>query len=204
MKMYLTTNYISRNTADTRCAARRCGFTIAELLMVVVIITLVAGLGGGLYVGTYKRMLVEKAARDFLLTAKYARIMAIERQYPYEIQLDVANNGFWLAASQWDEETEQAEQVIVRDYYCKPVQFEGEVQFEDIQVTPVGTEASTETEEKQAIVFSPNGTAESAVIQIGDGKNHYTISIYAATGKAKMYFGTTENIEVGTIDLDAE
>ena len=204
MKMYLTTNYISRNTADTRCAARRCGFTIAELLMVVVIITLVAGLGGGLYVGTYKRMLVERVARDFLLTAKYARIMAIEQQRPYEIQLDVANNGFWLATSQWDEETEQAEQVIVRDYYCKPVQFEGEVQFEDIQVTPTGTEASTEDEENQAIVFSPNGTAESAVIQIGDGKNHYTISIYAATGKAKIYFGTTENIEVGTIDLDAE
>jgi len=202
--MYLTTNYISRNTADTRCAARRCGFTIAELLMVVVIITLVAGLGGGLYVGTYKRMLVERVARDFLLTAKYARIMAIEQQRPYEIQLDVANNGFWLATSQWDEETEQAEQVIVRDYYCKPVQFEGEVQFEDIQVTPTGTEASTEDEENQAIVFSPNGTAESAVIQIGDGKNHYTISIYAATGKAKIYFGTTENIEVGTIDLDAE
>ena len=183
---------------------RKHGFTIAELLMVVVIITLVAGLGGGLYVGTHKRMLVEKAARDFLLTAKYARIMAIEQQHPYEIQLDVANNGFWLATSQWSEDAEQTEQVIVRDYYCKPVQFEGEVKFEDLQVTPASIEASTETEEKQAIVFSPNGTAESAVIQIGDGKNHYTISIYAATGKAKMYFGTTENIEVGTIDLDAE
>ncbi|MFB0524770.1 MAG: Tfp pilus assembly protein FimT/FimU [Phycisphaerae bacterium] len=195
---------MKRQNIEFESNPEQWGFTIAELLMVIVIISLVAGIGGGLYVGTYKRMLVEKAARDFLLTTKYARIMAIEQLRPYEIQLDVANNGFWLATSQWDEETEQAEQVIVRDYYCKPVQFEGEVQFEDIQVTPVGTEASTETEENQAIVFSPNGTAESAVIQIGDGKNHYTISIYAATGKAKMYFGTTENIEVGTIDLDAE
>ena len=195
---------MKRQNIEFESNPEQWGFTIAELLMVIVIISLVAGIGGGLYVGTYKRMLVERAARDFLLTAKYARIMAIEQLRPYEIQLDVANNGFWLATSQWDEETEQAEQVIVRDYYCKPVQFEGEVQFEDIQVTPVGTEASTETEENQAIVFSPNGTAESAVIQIGDGKNHYTISIYAATGKAKMYFGTTENIEVGTIDLDAE
>jgi len=202
--MYLTTNYISRNTAGTRCAARQCGFTIAELLMVVVIITLVAGLGGGLYVGTYKKMLVEKVARDFLLTAKYARIMAIERQQPYEIQLDVANGGFWLATSQWSEDTEQAEQVIVRDYYCKPVQFEGEVKFEDIQVMPIGEETSTENDENQSIVFSPNGTAQSAMIQIGDGKNHYTISICAATGKAKIYFGTAENIEVGTVDLDAE
>ena len=226
MKMYLTTNYISRNTAGTRCAARRCGFTpleilikgkadthyaffltgftIVELLMVVAIITLVAGLGGGLYVGTYKKMLVEKVARNFLLTAKYARIMAIERQQPYEIQLDVANGGFWLATSQWSEDTEQTEQVIVRDYYCKPVQFEGEVKFEDIQVTPIGEETSTENEENQSIVFSPYGTAQSAMIQIGDGKNHYTISICTATGKAKIYFGTAENIEVGTIDLDAE
>jgi len=180
------------------------GFTIAELLMVVVIIALIGGVGGGLYVGTHKRILVEKAARDFVLTAKYARIMAIERQQPYEIQLDVANGGFWLATSQWDEETEAAEQVVVRDYYCKPVQFEGEVKFEDIQVTSTSMKSSAETEEKQTIVFSPDGTAESAVIQIGDGKNHYTISIYAATGKAKMYFGTTENIEVGTVDLDAE
>lgn len=180
------------------------GFTITELLMVVVIIALVASVGGGLYVGTHKRILVEKAARDFLLHAKYARIMAIERQQPYEIQLDAANGGFWLATSEWDEETEQTGQVVVRDYYCKPVQFEGEVKFEDIQVSPIGVEASTESEENQAIVFSPNGNAQSAVIQIGDGQNHYTISISAATGKAKIYFGTAENMEVGTIDLDAE
>ncbi len=184
------------------------GFTIAELLMVVVIIALIGGVGGGLYVGTYKRILVERAARDFVLTAKYARIMAIEKQKPYKLSLDVVNGRFFLTTSQWSEQTEQLEPVIVRDLYCRPVVFEGEVGFEDIRIAPVGTEETFESEQteegEQVITFSPDGTVRPAVIQIGDGQTHYAIAISGATGKAKITFGTTENVTAGTIDLDAE
>jgi len=184
-------NCVSPGNTDIRCRTWRCGFTVAELLLVVMIIALVAGVSGGLYVGTHKRLLVEKAARDLLLTAKYARIMAIEQQHPYEIQLDVVNRGFWLTTSQWDEETGRTEPIVVRDYYCKPVQLEGD-------------ETATEDEQEQTIIFSPTGTAQTAVVQLGDGSSHYTVSISAATGKAKVYFGMVEGVEVGTIDLDAE
>lgn len=180
------------------------GFTLVEMLVVVVMISLLAGLGGGIYMGTYKKMLVEKAARDFVLTAEYARIMAIEKQRQYKIQLDIANNGFYLATTQFDEETEQTEQAIVRNSFCRPVEFVGEVTFEGIQITPTGLEATTDEDDEQSIVFSPNGTAQSAIIQIGDSKTHYTVSISAATGKVKIYFGTSENVEIGVIDLDAE
>ncbi len=190
---------------------QRCGFTITEMLVVVVIIALVASVGGGIYVGTYKRMLVEKAARDFVLAAKYARIMAIERQKPYKIKLgaaDAANNGFGLVVDEFNQETEQTEQVVVRDLYFKPVEFGGDVKFEGVQITPAGWEAATETDEAGEIVFLPSGTADSAVIQIGDGKNHYTVSISAATGRATMYFGTVEKVKeevkIGTIDLEKE
>ncbi len=190
---------------NSKFKVNRCGFTLAEVLVVVIIISLLGGLGGGLYVGTYKRILVEKAARDLFLTAQYARIMAIEKNRQYKILLDVTNNGFLLSTTQWDEENEQTEQMIVKDSFCRPVEFAGEVQFEDIRITPTGIETTTETnEEEQVIVFSPNGTAQSVVIQIGNGKTHYTVTISAATGKAKVYFGTSENVEVGTIDLDAE
>jgi len=198
---------MQRRKSQVNVKGKRCGFTLVEVLVVVVIIALLGGLGGGIYVGTYKRILVEKAARDFFLTAQYARIIAIEKQRQYKILLDVANtnNGFFLATTQLDEESGQTEQMVVKDSFCRPVEFADEVKFEDIQITPIGVETTTETdEEEQAIVFSPNGTAQSAVIQIGDGKTHYAVTISAATGKAKVYFGTTEDVEIGTIDLDAE
>jgi len=195
---------MKRQNLKAEVKVERCGFTIVEVLLVVVIIALVGGIGGGLYVGTYRKMLVEKAARDFLLTAKYARIMAIERQSRYKIELDVANNGFYLATTEWNEETGETAQVVVRDYYCKPVEFAGDVKFEDIQITPIGVEAASESEDEQAIFFLPNGTAQSAIIQLGDGKTHYTTSICAATGKAKIYFGTVKDVKIGTVDLDAE
>ena len=196
---------MQRRKSKVKVKTKRFGFTLAEVLVVVIVMSLLAGLGSGIYVGTHKRMLVEKAARDFVLTAQYARIMAIEKQRQYKIQLDAANNGFLLATTQLDEENGQTEQVIVQNSFCRPVEFEGEVRFEDIQITPIGLETTTEDdEEEQAIVFSPNGTAQSTVIQIGDGKTHYTVSIFAATGKAKVYFGTSEDVEIGFIDLDAE
>ena len=186
------------------CKTRRKGFTISEVLLVVVIIGLVAGTGAGLYVGTFRKMQVEKAAQDFFLTAKYARLIAVEKQSQYKMELDLANKEFYLTTVLWDEESGQAQQEIVKNFYCKPVQFQGDVVFEAVNIVPSGWETQSVIEEQQTIIFSPNGTAQSSVVQIGDGETHYTISISPATGRAKMYFGTAENVKVGTTDLDAE
>jgi len=180
------------------------GFTIPEVLLVVLVIGLITGAGTGLYVGTFKSMKVKKGVQDFLLTAQYARIMAMEQQTPYRMELDLANQGFLLTTLQWDEDSEQVELQIVRDVFCKPVQFEGEVIFEDVVIVPNDWEVESESEDQQTIVFSPDGTAQSAVVQIGNGTTHYAISISAATGRAKAYFGTIENVKVMTTDLDIE
>lgn len=187
------------NVKFLRSIRLRRGFTLIEMLVVVAIIAIGSSVGVGFYVGTFGRLQVERAARDFLLIAKYGRIKAIEQQRRYKIQMDVINGGFWLLVDQLNEETEQTEQTVVRDFYSKPVEFVGAVKFEDIQITPIGLE---ETSEETAIVFLPNGTSQSAVIQIGNGKNHYTISICASTGRAKIYQGTSEKVQTKTFDLD--
>lgn len=187
--------------------ARRpaCAFTLVELLVVVAIIAVAGGVGVGLYSGGSGKLKVEKAARDFFLTAKYARIMAIEKQRDYKIQLDSGNAGFALTTIEWNEDSEEFELVQVKDFYCKPVRFEGNVRFEDIKIAAdLRAEQSDEEEEGTSIVFRPDGSAEAVVVQIGNGRTHYTASINAATGKAKIYFGEVEDVEIGTIDLDAE
>jgi type II secretion system protein H len=188
-----------------RCPAgsRHSGFTLIEVLVVVALVAMMAGLGGGVYVGTYKRMLVEKAARQFLLTARYGRILAIERQRPYEIELDESNKGFHLKTVGFNEQTGQSEETIVRDYYCKPVLFEGDVAFEDVKVVSL-TGDSEDGDEQQGIWFYPNGSAEPAVVQIGDGRSSYSVAIVASTGMATMYKGQAEELKTGIIDLDAQ
>jgi len=187
-------------------AVEQRGFTIPEVLMVVLIIGLIAGSGTGLYVGTFKKMRVQKAAYDLLLTAQYGRIMAIEQNSRCTLMLDSTNNRFWLTKLDWDEESEEATEQIVKDPYCKPVEFEGDVVFEDIQIALANLEAGQQDEEEQerSIVFMPDGSAQTAAIQIGNGRNHYTVGISAATGRAKLYLGTTEKVKETSTDLDME
>lgn len=180
------------------------GFTLTEVLLVVAIIAMLAGLGSGYYVPTYRKLLVEKAARQFLLMARYARIMAIEQQRPYELLIDPNNRGFFLATAQADPETGESRRVPVRDYFCKPVEFEGDVKFEDVRLETYTDASSGEVDSEQRIVFLPNGSAESAVVQIGDGKTRYSIAMVAATGKASLYPGITTEIRTASIDLDVQ
>lgn len=180
------------------------GFTLIEILLVVVIITMIAGLGGGYCVGTYKRLAVERTARQLLLMATYARIMAIEQQRPYELQVDPGNRGFLLATTGVNEQTGDTEQVIVRDYYCKPVEFDGDVKFESVVLTTATGEPLAGSEEEQKVIFLPNGSAETAILQVGDGKNHYTVAVVAATGKATLYEGTLKEVQMVSIDLDLQ
>jgi prepilin-type N-terminal cleavage/methylation domain-containing protein len=185
-----------------RWPERGRGFTLTEILLVVAIIAMVGGLGGGYCVGSYKRLLVEKAARQFLMMAMYARIMAIEQQRPYELQLDVGNKGFLLATTEVNKDTGQTERIIVRDYYCRPVEFEGDVKFEDVRMMSMTSELPEQSDLERKVVFLPSGSAGSAVVQIGDGKSHYTVAVVAATGKASLYAGEAKEAKTGSIDLD--
>jgi prepilin-type N-terminal cleavage/methylation domain-containing protein len=182
---------------------RAGGFTLIEVLVVVAIIVVLSGLGGGLYVGSYRGLLVEKAARQLLLMARYARIAAIEHQRPYELQLD-PENGFLLTTTQQNETTGQTERIYVKNYYCRPVQFEGDVRIEDLKTEASVAGLLDDVNDVKKIVFLPNGSAQSAVIQIGDQKRHYTVAIVASTGRATLYFGQADKVKNATIDLDTQ
>lgn len=194
MRTCLTISKVGlRGNAESRRA-----FTIVEILVVVMVLALLASGFVGAYLGTYKRLLVEKAASDVYLAAKYARIVAIERRQSCVLALDKESGGFGLTFPQGGAAGEN----IVSNQYSRPGTFADGVKYEKIAISP-SVEPDEEDEDKDIVTFKADGTADNAVIQIGDEKNVYTVYIYAATGKAKMKRGLPEEVAIGVIDLDA-
>jgi prepilin-type N-terminal cleavage/methylation domain-containing protein len=180
------------------------GFSLVELLAVVVLIALMASATGGLAYGTYRKMLVEKAAKKVYLAAKYARLLAVERQTQCRLTLDAESRSFCLTMGAGDLTSEQVAVRLVSDAYSRPTQFGGEVKFEQIKiVSSLQAETGSEDESK-SIVFYPDGTADTAAVQIGDGKNHYAVYVLAATGKAQVRLGAADETPVTIVDLDME
>jgi len=188
--------------------ARRPAFTLTELLVVVALITIMGGTGIGMYANSYKRMMVERAARELMLMAQYGRVVAIEQHTQMTIAFDSTTNTFALTTVQWDAEQEEAVRVVVSNYYCKPFQIHPSVFIEQIAVgldtaNVSGTGGGATTTETAGISFYPNGTADMAVVQFGDGgTTHYTVSISPATGRVETVFGTADQIQPKVVDLE--
>lgn len=207
MEKVITKIFTMNEQKTGHVADRCCGFTIVELLMVIVLIVLLTGAVGGLYVGTYKRALVKKTAFDFLMAAKYARILAIEQQRNCSVVIDEVNKSFSIVLEGGGEVTEgevaeEGEPQLVRDLFFKPVKLPDGVEFESVVIDKSGYQGGIEQEDKNEIVFSRNGTANEAVIEFGDGNTHFTATVSAGTGKTKVFEGTAENIKQYTVDLD--
>jgi len=187
---------------------QRSAFTLIELMVVVVVIALAAGLGGGVYVGSYKRMMVEKAARDIWLMAKYARIAAIEQQQNLYLEMDKANRRCWVATTQFDPNNAVAgplgEVGVIQNPYCKPLVLPSGVEFEAVSVGLAASAENTDTDEYPRVLFRPNGTAESAVIVIGDGNTRYGVTISGGTGSARLVLQAEDIVADLSIDLEAK
>jgi len=121
---------------DLRVAKRVGGFTLVELLVVILLVVMLASVMGGGYFRQHKKRQVDKTAQELLLAAKYARVVAVERQAPCTLKLDHTAGRFYLTIDEVDSTEADASEVILSNLYTKPVELPGEVQFLQISVQP--------------------------------------------------------------------
>ncbi|MCP4708801.1 MAG: prepilin-type N-terminal cleavage/methylation domain-containing protein [Planctomycetes bacterium] len=183
----------------------RRGFTLVEILVVITIVAFLAGMSGGMFVRSYHKRVREKAATDLLHATMYARIVALERNLPCKLYLDEETQGFYLAIDVADEEGRLIGEQVIDNAYFSPVILPDEMIFESIAIKPAyALMQDMSFSVTKVIYFSPNGTADQALVQIGDGLRHYTLSIPTGTSQPKLIRGTVENVTTDTIDLDLQ
>ena len=177
----------------------RRAFTFVELMVVTLLIALLAGSSIRGSALTFRKMQVERAAREVFLSAQFARIQAIDTQRSAQVTLDPKTRSLSVMAGV------RKGQQLVRNAYSRPYQFAEEVTFERIDIMPTRPSENL-TEDPTAntvITFRPDGSADAAVVQVGNGKTHWTVYISSGTGAARAEPGVAkEQSATMVIDLD--
>ena len=183
---------------------RRQGFTIVEVLLVVAVMVVLAGAAGGVYWGSYQRSQLDGAGRELLLTAKYARVNAIENQRCCKLKFDQVNHGYWLAYDEIDDRTNRSDERVIRDSFSKPTRLGEGIEFLDVEVRAerwANGEGGKDRDVSE-VVFAPDGTADAAVVVVGNRETFYTLMISRPTGKARLHLGEPDRTMEDSVDLD--
>ena len=174
---------------------RQNGFTLLELLAVAILIALLFSLGISSYARTFQRWSIQQNARQMYLAAKAARLYAVEHQNACTLVLDQENKMFFLITEQMQNDG-SAQEILVSTPSSRKVKLHDNVTFETVKI------AGRYEDITGGIVFRPDGTSNDAVIQLGNGTIHYTITISAGSGRAWLVEGPAENLRTDQIDLD--
>lgn len=79
------------------------GFTIIELLLVVVIVAVIAALAAPNFGSTYARIQLRKAADDLAYRMRYAQSYAITRNTLTRLEFDPSFTRYWLTSKSGEE-----------------------------------------------------------------------------------------------------
>ena len=173
---------------------KRSGFTIIELMVVAMVIALMAGAAFTFGYSRFKTAVVEQTARKLMLAAKYARLIAVENQIRCSLVISEDDKEFFLLAGE----------SVISNPYTKPTTIDDNVSFESVAITPSLPTGEKTSKGQYIINFMPDGTADTAVMELTNGKTTYTVTISAATAKAKVYSGEPSEVPVGVVDLDQD
>jgi len=159
----------ARNPTTPKREIFKKGLTLIELLLVVAIITVLAGLNFPAFRTTYNRLKLENCALNILALSRFAQQKAIVTSGIYRLNFDPVNKTYWL--SQILEEPSQEPRLLTGRFGAK---------FQipaDIELALSG----------QEINFYPSGESDNATIALSN-EQHARFEIFksGAFGEFKV------------------
>jgi type II secretion system protein H len=159
------------------------GFTLIELIMVLIVIAVCAALVFPSFRGSGEGLRLRHSARRIVVLTKRARLKAVTEAVEYRLSMDPASGEFWL--------TRVADPLGEPGVFTEPegdwgrrFRLEEGVQFGSVETPEQSTESGSD---EIGLAFYPDGTAEEAkIVLAGASEEELTIKVRALTGMARL------------------
>lgn len=166
--------HLHRCRAVERPAA---GFSVVELLVVIVIVSVLSGMGLLSYVGLKERNEPRAASKMVTSTLAGARQAAITANGRYQVFFNFTTNQLWV------DEVDVLGGVL-RAQVSVPLQLPRFMSVQSMEI-----DGAEQTDDTAAIIFWPDGHSDSATIvlarNVGDTSQSITIRVFGPTGTAR-------------------
>lgn len=177
------------------------GFTLVELLVVIVLMTVLATMALPRLAGASGAAQLRTAAGQLLTTGRYARNYAVTHRTICRLVVD-GQGGRYELLRQSDPRNEPNEFSPLRWGIGKAVGLAKPIRFEQIRIEPRNRAGDRAPRRGQYIQFDPGGQADAAVLIVTDGRQAYSLLVAPHTGRVWMEDGRAGQIPNDRQDLD--
>lgn len=165
------------------------GVTILELIAVIIISLILATMGFSSVLIIRSQAPIDSTTTRLTGALSSARMLAISRNAPYQVSIDLANRNFWI-----DEiaDADASPTVRVTPKVQSPEAIDDSVILEGVFLTG---NAAFETGPVVTLAFRPDGSSPSdayvtfymRAMDPGIDTSIYTVRLYAPTGQSKIF-----------------
>jgi type II secretion system protein H len=172
-----------RLNALSTAGSRSRGFTLIEIIVVVVIVSILFIVTMPSLRSVNDNNRLRSSMREITTLMKYARTEAVFNGRTTEVFLDTQKHEFWLDLRKPDEKRTSRKSDKLKSTMERKRELEKNVQFEAINAI----EKNILKNEVVAIDFYPDGTASPALITLKNTRDlRYTIEVFKSTGQVEI------------------
>lgn len=186
----------------SRTGSPAAGFTLVELVVVVAIVAVLAGMTVPRLASVTAGQAREDAAR-LLASARLARDHAATRRTRTRLMLDAEQGPFAVACEGTGEQAGRF--VPLPGGLGRPVSLGKGVRFERWTISPrpdaAGEEAMEPSGPQSFVTFTPAGQADAAVVPLTDGRRTFSLLV-SPGGQTRLVAQAVDELPSDRIDLD--